>query len=129
MSGVPEGNLYRNEDNGAIYLILDGKARHIPDPATFSAVIRGGTATPAIRSFDLSTSGGPLCVGLPLMSGAQMIRDDSNGAVYLMDKEASGRIVKRHVTSPGQMDRYHFTWDVVHMTHATAEAIPTGVSP
>lgn len=124
-----EGKLYHNDDTGAVYIALDGFIRHVPDSPTYNALF----STPLdasrmirIHNFNLNVEG--LNEGSVLPSGAQLIRDDSNGAVYLIDN-VNGQVVKRHITSPAQMDKYHFNWGrVVHVTNITASAIKSGKS-
>ena len=67
----------------------------------------------------------PYCLFLILsqsFKGAQLVRDSSNGAVYLTDFDGA-----RHVTSPTAFDKYHFNWKkVVGISHATANLLKKG---
>lgn len=102
--------------NPAIYLIDQGRKRHIPDPATYNNLFRdwnGIIQDPHINDID---SGEPLSVGASLVEGF------GDPAVYLVDQGT-----KRHVASPAVMDRYDFAWNKIYkVPPITISAIPTG---
>ncbi|SNS54933.1 hypothetical protein SAMN04488107_2970 [Geodermatophilus saharensis] len=90
-------------DRPEIYLVDQGYRRWIPNPATYNNLFRDWNG---IREFiDVHT----IPVGLPIANGAVLARPSGGPAVYFVDAG-----VKRWVTSPTAMDRYHLNWDRVY---------------
>lgn len=104
-------------DTDALYLVIDGVAR----------LVDGETAYPNGRLFSDEgliprSEAGDITFGAD-MPGAFLMRDGGTGAVWLVYSDYSlvtGQwpevclgAVKRHVTSPSAMDRYHFDWGKV----------------
>jgi hypothetical protein len=90
-----------------IFLVDQGYARHISDPATYNALFRnwegivGGGGAQAL--WDL------LPVGSPLQGAALERGIDDSRTVWLID--FMGR---RHIANPHTMDVYYFSWDRIY---------------
>lgn len=109
MADRPDLNGYRiKHPDGTVYLILDGKRRHIPNPKTYENLFRNWDGIIVDVDVDQITDGGALS------DGAVLARPKEGAYVYLVSNGS-----KRHVTSPGVMDKYHFSWhrvnDVPHI--------------
>ncbi len=86
-----------------VYLVDQGYRRWIPNPETYNNLFRDWNG---IREFiDVNT----IPEGLPIANGAILARPAGGPAVYFLDAG-----VKRWVTSPDAMDRYHFNWNRVY---------------
>lgn len=97
----------------AIYLILDGQVRHIPDPETYKELF--DTWEGIIKSEE-----GLQIIGKPLTSGAYLAKSDEK--VYLV---VDG--VKRWVASPHVFKKYRFNEKAIKILPAAKlNAIPTG---
>src|SRR5580704_9916094 len=97
----PDLNGLRVQEPGhpEIYLIDEGRKRHIPDPPTFDALFRNWDGINQDLHID------EIDTGFPISSGAVLALGKADPSVYLVD-----RGVKRHVTSPPVMDKYNFRW-------------------
>ncbi len=104
--------------NPAIYLMDEGRRRHIPNPSTYDNLFRdwnGIVEDTDIPDIDEET---------PISNGAILARAVGTAAVFLIDKG-----LKRHITSPAIMDRYHFNWGKIHdVAPALIDSIPSGPS-
>jgi hypothetical protein len=88
---------------GNVYLIDEGKKRHIPNPDTYCNLFVNWEG---IRTdIDVST----VRTGTPISDGAILAQAIDDNAVFLID---GGH--KRHVTSPEAMDAYHFAWKHIY---------------
>ena len=105
-------NGYRIQVPGqpAIWLIDEGKKRHIPNPATFNALFRNWEGiVQDINAVDIED-------GPAIMNGAILAQAEGDAAVYLVDVHhsvgnvPSDLVKKRHITSPTRMDQYNFRW-------------------
>ena len=101
-----------NQDH--IYLIDEGKKRHIPDPTTYNNLFRSWEYFEDLDVNDIET-------GTSITPGAVLVSGDATPHVYLIDGGC-----KRHVTSPAVMDKYHFRWPTQPVPQAVIDAIPTG---
>ncbi|MGW7363690.1 hypothetical protein ACWGI8_09730 [Streptomyces sp. NPDC054841] len=102
----------------AIYLILDGKRRHIPNPETYNNLFRDWNGIQHVVDAAAIDNGGPLS------DGAFLGKAPNAPEVYLVSNG-----VKRWITSPAAMDKYHFAWNrIVSISPVALHAIPTGAS-
>lgn len=117
MPDHPDLNGFRvKHPNGTVYLILDGKRRHVPNPDTYNSLFRNWDGIVTDVDVDDITDGGPLT------NGAVIAKPNNGDPVYLVSNE-----VKRHVTSPAAMDKYHFSWDkVITVPYVLLDSIKTG---
>ncbi|MFX0196770.1 MAG: hypothetical protein ACFFCW_11640 [Candidatus Hodarchaeota archaeon] len=103
----------------AIYLIDEGKKRHIPNVATYNRLFRNWSG---IRE-DLNIENCP--EGNPIPTFALLFRCTGSPKVYLLDGENENRI-KRHIASPYVMDEYHFDWSKVQEINCSVTNYPDG---
>lgn len=97
----------------AMYLVLDGQVRHIPDPETYKNLF--DTWDGVIKSEE-----GLQEIGKPLTQGAYLAKNDEK--VYLVSDR-----VKRWIASPQVFKKYHFNEKVIKKLNAAElNAIPTG---
>lgn len=86
-----------------VYLIIDGQKRWITSPTVYNRLF-------IIQLWSASS----IPTGLPLGEDSGLFRIDNTAPVYLKDKNASGTVVKRWITSPAVMDKYNFSWQAVY---------------
>ena len=102
-TGFEECDRLRNPLNGAIYLVLDGRCRHIPNIKTFNNLFRSWK----------TKKWNPRCKrGAPLENGSKLVWFGSRPEVYLMTRRArwytAGRI--RHVKTSRTFKACNFNW-------------------
>jgi hypothetical protein len=98
-----------------IYLVDRGYRRWIPNPFTYNNLFRDWNGIVVdINITDIS-------LGASFTSGAVLVRPDGSAPVYLVDNG-----VKRWITSPAAMDKYHFNWGRVYVIPpVVVNSIPT----
>ncbi|MBT0770755.1 hypothetical protein KIH74_17560 [Kineosporia sp. J2-2] len=118
-SGDPRPELnglrVRVPNNNAIYLVLDGYRRFVPNMTTYNKLFRDETGIVT------DTGVADIPVGPALSDGASLI--GGNG-VYLVSNQ-----VKRHVSSGAAMDKYWFSWSkVFEVPQVVLDAMASGQS-
>ncbi|MFE3644776.1 hypothetical protein ACFXOM_28010 [Streptomyces sp. NPDC059169] len=102
----------------AIYLVLDGKRRHVPNPETYNNLFRDWNGIQHV------VDAAAIDNGDPLSDGAFLGKAPNAPEVYLVSNG-----VKRWITSPAAMDKYHFAWNrIASISPVALHAIPTGAS-
>ena len=102
--------------NPAIWLILNGVRRHIPNPATYDNLFRNWSGIVQDINANEIDDGGPIS------NGARLARPANEAPVYLITND-----VKMWVPSPAVMDEYHFDWNkVVSLPKVAIDSIPDG---
>jgi hypothetical protein len=110
------GARMRNPTNGATYLVLDGKLRHIPDPQTFDNLYASWSGVTPMAEPD------PATVGAPLTGGAYLAAGTPDGRVFLITDGT-----RRWISSAEAFNRYSFDWGRIRrMPAAQLEAIREG---
>jgi hypothetical protein len=101
----------------AIYLVdPEGYRRWIPDPSTYNSLFVDWNGI----VIDIDVAEIPLAPSITV--GAVLARPAGMAPVYLVSNG-----VKRWVTLPTVMDKYHFAWNhVVNVPHVLLDFIPTG---
>ena len=94
-----DGLRLQTPGDAAIYMIGQGKKRHIADPNTYNSLYREWNSV--VPDVDLNEIDG----GEEIAPGTNLIQGYGDAAVYLLD---GGR--KRWIQSPATMDRYDFDW-------------------
>ncbi|MFI9721152.1 hypothetical protein ACIHFE_16110 [Streptomyces sp. NPDC052396] len=103
-------------NGGKVYLILDGKRRWIPNPATYDQLFRGWDGIRYAVDVEGITDGGQLS------DGAFLAKAPDGPQVYLV---TNGQ--KRWITSPAAMDKYYFDWrKIVSVSSVALRGFPTG---
>lgn len=105
MSSVQQyqGHRLKGNLNPAIYLVLDNKLRHIPNPKTFNNIFPEPWKFDTIEQFVIDD----MPKGEPLLDDAVLIRSNDLPNVYLTD------ICKRWIISPNSFNKYGFDWNKV----------------
>ena len=113
----PDLNGLRVQEPGhpEIYLIDEGRKRHIPNPATFDRLFRNWDGIQQDLHLD------EIDTGVPISDGAVLALGKSDLAVYLIDQGQ-----KRHVTRPAVMDKYNLRWPTIPVDQILLNSIPTG---
>ncbi|PSJ26899.1 hypothetical protein B7P34_20475 [Streptosporangium nondiastaticum] len=112
------GARVKGVNSPAIYLILDGKRRWIPNPATYNNLFRDWNGIQSVVDIGAIDDGGQLS------DGAILAKSPSGPAVYLVSNG-----IKRWITSPAAMDKYYFDWNkIVNLSPVALDSIPTGAS-
>ncbi|MDZ4871056.1 MAG: hypothetical protein CLLPBCKN_000444 [Chroococcidiopsis cubana SAG 39.79] len=111
------GRLIRlNEDSPPIYLVDEGRKRHVPNPQTFDNLFRDWDRldnVPDLNEIDDGTA---------ISNGAILARAINTAPVYLIDNG-----VKRHIASPETMDKYYFSWEEIRgVDQIMLDNIPSG---
>ncbi|TBO45166.1 MAC/perforin domain-containing protein [Pedobacter kyonggii] len=106
--------------NGKVFSVINGKARHIQDYGTLTAVYNYETVTitqrplfPPVRTVvshikqitNLSDEG--VTEGSPIPPGAELLRDSRDGKIYFFES-AQGKYILRHIISPEVANKYYF---------------------
>jgi hypothetical protein len=113
---IPDGRRVVEPASGAIYVMLGGALRHIPDPATYNNLFRDWKGIGALGNL------GGQRVEPALSNGAHLANGTPDGRVFLVSNG-----VKRWVSSPAVMDRYQFKWTAVrNLPAAQLTAMPDG---
>ncbi|MGW2188495.1 hypothetical protein [Streptomyces sp. NPDC001719] len=110
------GRRLKGFDSPAIYLILDGKRRWIPNPNTYNNLFRGWDGVQSVVDINSIDDGGQLS------DGAILGKSPNAPEVYLISNG-----LKRWITSPAAMDKYDFAWNkIVNLSPVAIGAIPNG---
>jgi 3-mercaptopyruvate sulfurtransferase SseA len=96
------GARVKDPNRAEIWLVDEGRRRWIPDPSTYNNLFRDWNGIRQdLNVYDIST-------GLDISRGAWLGRRTGTPEVYLVSNN-----VKRWITSPAVMDKYHFAWQRV----------------
>ena len=110
------GKRIKTVDSPAIYLVIDGYRRGIPNPSTYNNLFRDWNNI--LISFDITS----IPVAPSISSGALLVKSSDSNKVFLL---SDGQ--KRHISSPKIMDKYNFNWDRVNIVAPIfLSSIPTG---
>ncbi|MEV4443177.1 hypothetical protein AB0K09_30070 [Streptomyces sp. NPDC049577] len=102
----------------AVYLVLDGRRRWIPNPATYNNLFRDWNGIQSVIDIGSIPDGGALS------DGAFLGKAPNAPEVYLISNG-----VKRWITSPAAMDKYYFAWNkIVNVSPVAIAAIPSGAA-
>ncbi|MCQ8768500.1 hypothetical protein [Streptomyces telluris] len=112
------GARLKGVNSPAVYLVLDGKRRWIPNPATYNNLFRNWNGIQTVVDIASIDDGGQLS------DGAILAKSPDGPAVYLVSNG-----IKRWITSPAAMDKYYFDWNkIVNISPVALNAIPTGAA-
>jgi len=110
---------YRIKEQGQppVYLIDDdGTRRWIPNPQTYDNLFRDWDGI--VQDLDINE----IDQGPDITDGAILGKAPNAAPIYLISND-----VKRWVTSPAVMDKFHFSWDAVQqVAESVLEALPSG---
>lgn len=108
--------LYYQQDNGAVYIHLDGGLRHIPNPKTFENLFAGPINPESYIQFPkLEAAPLPILTQWPIADNAKVVETpDPTCGILLQDKYPWGdTIVLRHIINPTQMSEIGFDYNKV----------------
>ncbi|OAL51540.1 hypothetical protein IQ07DRAFT_598401 [Pyrenochaeta sp. DS3sAY3a] len=112
-----EGKHIKGDSNDAIYLVLDGKLRHVANPAVWEALFGTGEWKFQVvpqALVDNFSKGAAIDQTTPLIKG-------DGDPVYLIDEKK-----KRWISSPDVFNRYGFSWDTIKSVGSVSDLIPSG---
>ena len=115
------GQRLRNPADGAIYLIDQGRKRHVDDPTAMTNIFNDWSTLP-----DLDVN--LIDDGVDIDDNVCLAQGFGRPEVFLIDKKnVAGARIKRHVNSPATMTKYNFSWNkIYHVPPALIDATPTG---
>ncbi|MBE0619062.1 MAG: hypothetical protein IH605_00565 [Burkholderiales bacterium] len=116
----PNALVYYDPKSGAVYLLLDGSLRSIPDSTTGTNLL--GPSYPYTEYNQIkSTSNPSIPYGTPIMKGAQLVTDVPNqpAAAFFLTDMADNNLVLRHVFSLNQLAAYGFSGSVLGWSQTT----------
>lgn len=135
MAPRPDLNGLRVQQYGEphVYLIDEGLRRRIPSPAVMAQLFTLGADWtyqyhPTASSVILDLSANQIDVGVPLPEDCLIVQASDSPQVFLLDRDADGKQVKRWITSAGAMERFQFDWGKInHLNSALANlGLPDG---
>jgi len=91
------GYLLQSDNLDPIYLVVDGKRCHVPDPQTFKNLFIDGTRASQSPLIDV------VILGTPLETGALLIKADGDPTYYLLSNG-----MKRGIPNPTILGQYKF---------------------
>jgi hypothetical protein len=100
---IYDGFRIRNDDDGAIYLMLDGAMRHIPNPDIYWRLFR-------TEDYRHCRGIAPYPVGEPLSDNAVLVKCEDNPKVYMLVDN-----VKRWIASAPVFERFGFDWGKIQI--------------
>jgi hypothetical protein len=109
---IPDGRRVVEPASGAVYLMIGGALRHIPNPATYNNLFRDWKGIGTLGNL-AGQHKGP-----PLTDRAHLAKGTPDGRIFLI-----GDNQKRWIRSPAVMDRYQFNWGAVRTLPADLLAI------
>lgn len=112
------GQRIKGVNDPAVYLVLDGKRRWIPNPATYNSLFRDWTGISQVIDINSIDDGGPIT------DGAVLARAGNAPAVYLVSNG-----VRRWIVSPAAFDHYWFDWTkIVSVPNVVINSVPVGAN-
>jgi hypothetical protein len=103
---APEGQFIRNDDNGSVYSVMDGKLRYIPNQDVLHGLFNFNDGL--MQHYNTASLIG-VPVGTTISPVTDLINDPNTGRVYFRENN-----LIRWITSPSRMDLYHFNWNTIH---------------
>lgn len=103
-----QGHRLKGNLNPAIYLVLDNKLRHIPNPETFNNLFPKPWKYDTIEQFVIDE----MPKGEPLVNDSVLIRSNNSPKIYLTDIYNNNKC-KRWIISPESFNKYGFDWNNV----------------
>ena len=120
VSGSREGQLFHNDDTGAVHLMLDGVLRGVKSPESFNRIFEHKLEKTAMdynyKDPGMYSPSQYFTFGRPLPEdGLIACPQEGNRdalSVYMLDYSEGSEttLVKRAVASPSAMKKYRFSW-------------------
>jgi len=103
--------------NSAIYIVMDGQRRHIPDPWTFNRLFKDWSTVEVVDIANIDE-------GPPISEGALLAKDPGTSPVWFVDHSQK---LKHYIVSPQAMQRYNFNWSQIEpVSNYVLDAIKNG---
>lgn len=98
--------VFRNSVNGQMSIYLDQKLRPIPNPQVLDKLFPQSITYLSYKYDQIIEQQ----VGQSLPDECRLIKNDGGG-IFLIDQEAGGSLILRHIEDPETMDAYQFDWN------------------
>ncbi|MBG9516375.1 hypothetical protein ABE47_30935 [Bacillus thuringiensis] len=117
-------NGYRVKEVGksAIYLVDRGMKRHITDSGTYNRIFKKWDGILEFQSLHTIPNGRSIDQDMGL------VQFENDSTIYFLDKDATGKPMKRWITSPSIMNKYAFHSEVSTLPQWMKNAIPNGAA-
>ncbi|QDZ77013.1 hypothetical protein D0437_29985 [Bacillus cereus] len=117
-------NGYRVKEVGkpAIYLVDRGMKRYITDSDTYNRIFKNWDGVLEFQSLHTIPNGRSIDQDMGL------VRFENNSELYFFDKDATGKPMKRWITSSFIMNKYAFHTEASMLPQWMKNAIPNGAS-
>lgn len=117
-------NGYRVKEVGkpAIYLVDRGMKRYITDSDTYNRIFKNWDGVLEFQSLHTIPNGRSIDQDMGL------VRFEKDSFLYFLDKDATGKPMKRWITSPSALNKYAFHSEAAMLPQWMKNAIPNGAS-
>lgn len=117
-------NGYRVKEVGkpAIYLVDRGMKRYITDSDTYNRIFKNWDGVLEFQSLHTIPNGRSIDQDMGL------VRFEKDSFLYFLDKDATGKPMKRWITSPSALNKYAFHSEAAMLPQWMKHAIPNGAS-
>ncbi|MBG0970643.1 hypothetical protein F3I02_17260 [Bacillus sp. SRB3LM] len=117
-------NGYRVKEVGksAIYLVDRGMKRYITDSDTYNRIFKNWDGVLEFQSLHTIPNGRSIDQDMGL------VRFEKDSFIYFLDKDATGKPMKRWITSPSILNKYAFHSEAAMLPQWMKNAIPNGAA-
>ncbi|MED3079164.1 hypothetical protein [Bacillus wiedmannii] len=117
-------NGYRVKEVGkpAIYLVDRGMKRYITDSDTYNRIFKNWDGVLEFQSLHTIPNGRSIDQHMGL------VRFEKDSFLYFLDKDATGKSMKRWITSPSVLNKYAFYSEAAMLPLWMKNAIPNGAA-
>ncbi|MBG9831821.1 hypothetical protein ABE50_29135 [Bacillus wiedmannii] len=117
-------NRYRVKEVGkpAIYLVDRGLKRYITDSDTYNRIFKNLDGVLEFQSLHTIPNGRSIDQDMGL------VRFENDSFIYFLDKDATGKPMKRWITSPSILNKYAFHSEASILPQWMKSAIPNGAA-
>ncbi|PEL99757.1 hypothetical protein CN602_18730 [Bacillus cereus] len=117
-------NGYRVKEVGkpAIYLVDRGMKRHITDSDAYNRIFRNWDGVLEFQTLHTIPNGRSIDQDMGL------VRFEKDSELYFLDKDATGKPMKRWITSPFILNKYAFHSEASMLPQWMKNAIPNGAA-
>ena len=115
-------NGYRVKEVGkpAIYLVDRGMKRHITDPDTYNRIFKNWDGVLEFQNLRTIPNGKSIDPDMGL------VRFENYSEIYFLDKDDTGKPMKRWITSPSIMNKYAFHSEISMLPQWMKNSLPDG---
>lgn len=109
-----EGLFYKISENGMMYLLMDGKPRHVQDANTLYGVFKKLTYMDIVTTTQNNFNYQFPTTGSPIGPNTRLVEDTNNGQIYYQEDG-----VLRYIATPQAASRYRFDLKKAQKIHGT----------